>query len=158
MLSFIIFGKKLKHMEEWHMGGTKGWKVVGKVEITLLLRELCWFRRRRVPQTMSKMCPVSLRVMKSWKWRCWKWVYFSFFFSNDAALGSQWSGAQLRGGNMKQNCAAYRRWTEQTHGYLKNSICWSVRLVLDWSIICLLCHLYYTSLDLIHPLDLSCYN
>lgn len=31
-------------------------------------------------------------------------------------------------------------------------------LVLDWIIICILWHLYYTSLDLIHPLDLSCYN
>lgn len=37
---------------------------------------------------------------------------FQFFFSNGAALGSPWSGAQLRRGNMKQNGAAYRRWTE----------------------------------------------
>lgn len=41
MLSLIIFGKKLKNREKWLMGGTKGWKVVGKIEITLLLRELC---------------------------------------------------------------------------------------------------------------------
>lgn len=41
MLSLTIFGKKLKYTEKWLMGGTKGWKVVGKIEIALLLRESC---------------------------------------------------------------------------------------------------------------------
>lgn len=41
MLSLTIFGKKLKYTEKWLMGGTKGWKVVGKIGIALLLRESC---------------------------------------------------------------------------------------------------------------------
>lgn len=65
------------------------------------------------------------------------------FFSNDAALGSQWSGAQLRGGNMKQNYL-------QKMDRINTGIPEEFHLLV---IICLVCHLYYTSLDLIHPLD-----